>query len=56
VNRTGLPEAFSLKSGGHGGLIVQGVSRLRFGWWDVADRLQQPAVIEPVDLFERRRK
>jgi hypothetical protein len=50
-----LPEAFSFKSSGHGGLIFQGViARLCLGWRDVSDWLQQPAVIEPVDPFERR--
>ena len=29
------------------------VAFLSFGWWDVADRLQQPSVVEPVDPFQR---
>jgi hypothetical protein len=43
-----------IKSGGYGGLIVQCViARLRFGWRDISDRLQRPAVFEPVDPFKR---
>jgi hypothetical protein len=30
------------------------VGRFRFGGWDVSDRLEQTAVIEPVDPFQRR--
>jgi hypothetical protein len=26
-----------------------------FGWWAVADGLQQPAVVEPIDPFQRRK-
>ena len=39
----------------HGGLFHHGVvAFLGFGWRDVADGLEQAAVIEPVDPFERR--
>ena len=34
----------------HHGVVAQ----FRFGRWDVADGLQQPAVVEPVDPFQRR--
>ena len=37
------------------GLLRHGiVAFLGFGWRDVADRLQQPAIIEPVYPFQRR--
>jgi hypothetical protein len=49
-----LPEAVLVTSGRDGGLIERGViARLSLGWRDVSDRLQQPAVVEPVDPFER---
>ena len=45
---------FRLKSRGHGWLIQHGVvALLGFGRRDVADGLQQPAIVEPVDPFER---
>ena len=38
----------------HVGLLRHGiVAFLGFGWRDVADGLQQPAMVEPVDTFER---
>ena len=44
-----MPQALSFKSSRHDGLIVQGViARLRLGWRDVSDRLQQPAVIDTI--------
>jgi hypothetical protein len=45
---------FRLRSRGHGWLIQHGVvALLGFGRRDVADRFQQPAIVEPVDPFER---
>jgi hypothetical protein len=51
----GLPEAVSFKSRRHGGLLRHGiVAFLGFGWRDVADGLQQPAIVEPVHPLRRR--
>jgi hypothetical protein len=45
---------FSFESRGHGWLIQHGVvALLGFGRRDVADGFQQPAIVEPVDPFER---
>ena len=46
---------FRLKSRRHGGLLCHGiVAFLGFGWRDVADGLQQPAIVEPVHPLQRR--
>ena len=51
----GLPEAVSFESRCHGGLLCHGiVAFLGFGWRDVADRLQQPTIVEPVHPLQRR--
>jgi hypothetical protein len=50
-----LPEAVSFESRRHDGLLRHGiVAFLGFGRRDVADGLQQPAIIEPVHPFQRR--
>ena len=50
----GLPEAVSFKSRCHGWLFQHGVvAFLGFGRRDVADGLQQPAIVEPVHPFQR---
>jgi len=50
-----LPEAVSFESRRHGGLLRHGiVAFLGFGRRDVADGLQQPAIIEPVHPLQRR--
>src|ERR1700733_9926625 len=55
LNRPGLPEAVSFESRRHGGLLRHGiVAFLGFGWRDVADGLQQPAIVEPVHPLQRR--
>ena len=55
LNCAGFAEAVSFESCRHGGLVCRGVVVfLGFGWRDVADRLQQPAIIEPVHPFQRR--
>jgi hypothetical protein len=49
-----LPEAVSFESRRHGRLFQHGVvACLGFRRRDVADGLQQPAIVEPVDPFER---
>ena len=49
----GLPEAVWFESRSHVGLLQHGVvAFLGFSRRDIADRLQQPPVIEPVDPFE----
>jgi hypothetical protein len=49
-----LPEAVSFESRGPGWVIQHGVvALLGFGRRDVADGFQQPAIVEPVDPFER---
>jgi Transposase DDE domain len=51
----GLPEAVSFESRRHGGLLCHGiVAFLGFVWRDVADGLQQPAIVEPVHPLQRR--
>ena len=48
-----MPEAFSFESRRHGGLFRHGVvAFLGFSGRDIADGLEKPAVIEPVDPFE----
>src|SRR4051794_1034935 len=43
------------ESRGHGWFFQHGiVAFLGFCWRDVADGLQQPAIVEPVDPFQRR--
>ena len=50
-----MPEAVWLESRCHCWLIQRGVvALLGLGRRDVADRLQQPAIVEPVDPFQRR--
>src|SRR5258708_10446206 len=50
----GLPEAILFESRRHGGFCHPGVvAFLGFDRRDVADRLQQPAIVEPVDPSER---
>src|SRR3982074_630727 len=50
----GLPEAILFESRRHGGFSHHGVvALLGFSRRDVADRLQQPAIVEPVHPFER---
>ena len=50
-----MPEALWFKLCGHGWLVQHGViSFFSFGWWDIANPLQQPPVIEPIDPFQRR--
>jgi hypothetical protein len=52
LNRAGLPEAGWFKLCGHGWLVQHGVILLLgFGWRDVADGLQKPSMVEPVDPF-----
>src|SRR3954468_14808544 len=54
LNRTGFLGAVWLGSGGQGQCLVLGiVTRFRLGWRHVPDRLEQAAVVEPVDPFER---
>ena len=49
-----MPEAIWFKVCGHGDVVQSGESALfSFGGRDVADMLQQPPVVEPVDPFER---
>ena len=49
-----MSEAAWFEAGRHGDLIHHGVVLLfGFGRRDVADGLQQPAVVEPVDPFQR---
>ena len=51
----GLPEAIWFKLCRHGRLFQHGVvALLGFGRRDVADGLQEPSVVEPVDPFQRR--
>lgn len=48
-----MPEAFSFESRRHGGLLHHGVvAFLRFSGRDIADGLEKPSVVEPVDPFE----
>ena len=47
LNRAGFPEEFRLSHD------LGVVTSLRLGGWHVADRLEQPAVVEPVDPFQR---
>ena len=48
-----MPEAGWFESRHHSELIDLGiVVRLCFGGWNVADGLEQAAVVEPVDPFE----
>ncbi len=50
LNCPGLPEAIWFKSRRHVRFAEHGlVSFLGFGWWDIADGLRQPAIVEPVD-------
>lgn len=54
VNGPGFPEAVSFELRGYGWFIQHGVvAFLGFGRRDVADGLQQPAIVEAVDPFER---
>jgi hypothetical protein len=55
VNRPGFPEAVWFESRCHGSLFEHSVVAVffTFGWRDVADGLQQPAMVEPVHPFER---
>ena len=51
----GLPEAISFESRRHGGLLRHGiVAFLGFGRRNVADGLEQPAIVEPVHPLQRR--
>src|SRR3546814_12365258 len=53
-NAAGLPEAIWHKLRSHGDVVQHGViSFFGFSGRDVADRLEQPPVVEPVDPFER---
>ena len=38
-----------LESGGVAGILPSVVGGLELGWWEMADGLQEPAVVEPVD-------
>ena len=50
-----MPEAISFESRRHGWLLRHGVvALLGFGRRDVADRLHEPPVVEPVYPFQRR--
>jgi hypothetical protein len=52
---TGLPEAGWFESGCHGQLFDHGgIALLGFGRRDVADGLQQPAIVEPIDPDQTR--
>src|SRR5437763_16878770 len=56
LNRPGLPEAISFELRRDLQLLQHGVVvLLSFGWRDVANRLQQPAVVKPIDPFQRRK-
>jgi len=52
VNPPGLPEARVLESVGVAGILLAVVGGLELGRWDMADRLQEPAVVEPVDPLQ----
>ena len=50
----GLPEAILCDSGDHSQLVqLLIVMRLGLGGWDIADRLEEAAVVESVHPFER---
>ena len=50
-----MPEAVSFESRCHGRFFEHGiVACLSFRRRDVADGLQQPAIVEPVDPLQRR--
>jgi hypothetical protein len=54
MNRPGYPEAVLFESCRHGWLVQRGVAvLLGLGRRDVADGLQQLAIVEPVDPFQR---
>ena len=49
-----MPEAIRLKLCGHWGVVQHSVvAFLGFGRWYVADGREEPAIVEPVDPFER---
>jgi len=53
LNRPGISEAILFESRGHGWFGQHGVvALLGFGRRDVADGLQQPAIVEPVHPFQ----
>ena len=55
MNAPGFPEAVWFGSRCHGWLVQRGVvGLLGLGRRDVADGLQKPAIVEPVDPFQRR--
>jgi hypothetical protein len=41
-----------LESGGAAGILPSVVGGLEFGWWEMADGPQEPAVVEPVDPLQ----
>ena len=41
-----------LESGGVAGILPSVVGGLELGWWEMADGLQEPAVVEPVDPLQ----
>ena len=41
-----------LESGGVAGILLSMVGGLELGWWEMADGLQEPAVVEPVDPLQ----
>jgi hypothetical protein len=54
LNRAGFPEAISFESRRHSWLVQPGVvALLGLGRRDVTYRLQQPAIVEPVDPGKR---
>ena len=41
-----------LESGSAAGILPLVVGGLELGWWEMADGLQEPAVVEPVDPLQ----
>ena len=54
LNRPRFPEAVSFESRRHSWSVQRGVvALLSLGRRDVADGLQQPAIVKPIDPFQR---
>jgi hypothetical protein len=41
-----------LESSGVAGVLLSLVCGFELGWWDIANGLQEPAVVEPVDPLQ----
>jgi hypothetical protein len=54
VNRPEIPEAVSVESDHHGRIrLFCVVRRLELSWRNIAERLEQAAIVEPIDPLQR---